>query len=288
MYGLTEERIRKISKAFFTETAHDKLSDQYSFVPTYVVAKDMEKLEWYPTAVREACVKDIEFDGYQKHEVRFTFKDYIDDESVSLEHDIVPQIVMVNGHDGHTRMRLHAGVKVRDYGTSMVLSDTQFMSVSLIHRHYSFKEVEDMIVKYVESFPNIVSMIDNFKSTKMREDEKLQFARDAVEMRWPGSKDSPILFLKNMIKPREIMMTDDSLWATFNVISENIFKGGIETGKVSEITGKNGRVYRRRIKTKQLDSIISSIKINKALWNLTMKYAQWINRSRQHDGQNGN
>jgi hypothetical protein len=281
MCGLKEERIKELSKAFFTDTAHSKLSDQYSFVPTYTVAEDMKKLEWYPTSVREAGIKNLDYEGYQKHEIRFTFKDYIEGESISPRYDIVPQIVLVNGHDGHTRMRLHAGVNVREYGTSMVLSDQQFLSVSLIHRHYGFKEVADMVVRYVESFPNIVTMIDNFKSLPMIEEEKLQFARDAVEMRWPGSKDSPILFLKNMIKPRELMMTDNSLWATFNVISENIFKGGIETGIVSEVTGKNGRVYKRKVKTKQLNSIMASIRINKALWDLTMQYSQWINRRNQ-------
>ena len=208
MYGLTEESIREKSKAFFTDTAHVGLSNEYSFVSTSAVAEDMKKLGWYPTNVREAATMKRELVGYQKHEVRFTHKEYLKGESVDDVHDIVPQIVMVNSHDGHTRMRLHAGVKVRNYGTSMVLSDTQFLSVSLIHRFYSFEEVEEMVVKYVESFPDIVAMIDGFKSQGMKEEEKLLFARDAVEIRWPGSKDSPILFLKNMIKPRELMLSN--------------------------------------------------------------------------------
>ncbi|MFH0795677.1 MAG: hypothetical protein V2A65_01295, partial [Candidatus Omnitrophota bacterium] len=57
----------------------------------------------------------------------------------------------------------------------------------------------------------------------------------------------------------------DSLWATYNVVQENLMKGGME-GRSSY----KGRQTTRKVK--EIKSLVKDIDINQGLWNLACKY----------------
>lgn len=57
---------------------------------------------------------------------------------------------------------------------------------------------------------------------------------------------------------------DPSLWTTFNVVQENLIRGGLKG------VGSTGR----NMTTRAVASVHENVKLNKALWNLTQKMAE--------------
>ena len=53
-----------------------------------------------------------------------------------------------------------------------------------------------------------------------------------------------------------------NLWSTFNVVQENLMKGGMNTSHVG----------RRRGVTRAVNNIQKNVALNTGLWNLTLKY----------------
>ena len=58
------------------------------------------------------------------------------------------------------------------------------------------------------------------------------------------------------------------LWTTFNVVQENIIRGGLRGRK----RGSNGRM--RNMTTRPVKALDRNIKLNQALWVLTEKMAE--------------
>jgi hypothetical protein len=131
-----------------------------------------------------------------------------------------------------------------------------------------------MIMAYVKSFPSLAETIQEFKDVTLNLTQKTDFARDAISIRWSKVMRSPVVFLQNMVTPKEITQSGDDLWSIFNVVSANLFSGGIDTGRTITVKRKKGGTYTRRVKTRHLESIVESVRVNKALWNLAMKFAK--------------
>jgi len=65
-----------------------------------------------------------------------------------------------------------------------------------------------------------------------------------------------------MLRPKRLADTGTDLWSTFNVVQENIIKGGIRTAKI----GGNGRM--RRSTKRAVGNIEKNIKLNKAIFEM--------------------
>jgi hypothetical protein len=70
------------------------------------------------------------------------------------------------------------------------------------------------------------------------------------------------------LKERRYDDKGHDLWSVYNVVQENIIKGGVQGQKL----GSNGRI--RRQKTRAVKAIDRDVKLNKALWLLTEKMAE--------------
>ena len=93
------------------------------------------------------------------------------------------------------------------------------------------------------------------------------FAMAAHQLVYDDPEAAPIR-PENLLCERRYDDKGNDLWTSFNVIQENIMKGGIAGSK----QGANGRI--RRVKTRPVKSIDRDVKLNKALWVLTEEMAK--------------
>ena len=68
--------------------------------------------------------------------------------------------------------------------------------------------------------------------------------------------------LKVVHRPRRREDVDRSLWTTFNVIQENVVRGGLQGRK----RNAEGRI--RRAQTRAINGIDQNVTLNRALWTL--------------------
>ncbi len=75
-------------------------------------------------------------------------------------------------------------------------------------------------------------------------------------------EDNPFVPRPPVIEPRRREDTDLSLWTTFNVIQENVVRGGLQGRK----RNAEGRI--RRSQTRAINGIDQNVTLNRALWTL--------------------
>jgi hypothetical protein len=62
------------------------------------------------------------------------------------------------------------------------------------------------------------------------------------------------------------------LWKTFNVVQENVIKGGLHG--VARGTDEHGRITHRNVTTREVRGIDQDVKLNRALWHLAERMAE--------------
>jgi hypothetical protein len=70
---------------------------------------------------------------------------------------------------------------------------------------------------------------------------------------------STILTPEKILEARRSDDKENTLWNTYNIIQENVIKGGISS------VNANGR----RTRTRGVNDVYNSVRINKSLWELT-------------------
>src|SRR3546814_3980821 len=77
-----------------------------------------------------------------------------------------------------------------------------------------------------EDFPRLIDASETMKAVRLSEDERRLLGEVSLVARY-GEDESP-LRPEQIIEPRRREDVGDSLWATFNVIQENVIRGGLQ------------------------------------------------------------
>ena len=91
------------------------------------------------------------------------------------------------------------------------------------------------------------------------------FAHEAFFLRWSES-ECPDFSPVRLLEAKRSADRSNDLFTVFNVVQENIIKGGIR------FSSKNDDGIFERNKVRAITSIDANIKINKGLWSLSEKY----------------
>lgn len=132
-------------------------------------------------------------------------------------------------------------------------------------RHTGFAEAKaEAAIKAITSqLPKTIESVERFRSIQLEQPERMALAESALEL----IKDPEGKFAINparLIQPmRYADSSDKSLWSAFNVVQENVIKGGIRR------VDTNGR----RTHTRAVRDVSKNIDLNRALWTLAEKMA---------------
>ena len=111
-----------------------------------------------------------------------------------------------------------------------------------IHRGFSIDGLKETIENSISSYEQITKNITKFMSINLSEEEKLAFAYEAMMAKFTRTPSRYTLELEEQLVPKYLEThrkqdEKDNLWTVFNVLQENIIKGGI-----SKIITKNETV----------------------------------------------
>ena len=105
MKFLSNEEIRESAPSVFQNNQFEGLSEHYTHIPTTRVMSDMEVLGW--KVVKADEVKARVRQGFQKHLLTFQNPEVT---ITSNDGDVViPQIILMNSHDGKSKFKFAAG-----------------------------------------------------------------------------------------------------------------------------------------------------------------------------------
>ena len=226
-------------------------------------------------AVSQNRVKDHTKQGFQKHMIRLSMADHVKMMNVG---DSRIEMSLTNSHDRSSAFQLHAGLFRLVCSNGLVICDSDMGRVSTKHIGGRADDVIEASYQILDNVKMIGDKVDLFQSVNLSYDEQMALASAAAVTKY--GEASPVS-AGRLLAPRRAeeaqspgeramgsfghgLIPKGDLWTTFNVLQENLTKGG----------QTHYSQNRRRLKTRPVEAIDANTKINKALWMLAVEMAK--------------
>lgn len=261
--ALTKEEICAACPSVFARGKHNSRSDRYSYIPTPKLISGLRKEGFLPVEIRQGGSRDLEKRNFTKHLLRFRRPENL----TRVLNDSVPELVLLNSHDGTSSYQLMMGWFRLVCLNGMIVADNEHESsgIKVIHRGNVMDDVIEAAYTVVNDVDDQSNLIEDMRNVALTEGEQDAFGEAAGALRFPESAQ---------VDPRQVLRVHrqedvgNSLWLTFNRAQENLVRGGVRYRTVNA----NGHVSKRH--TREVNGIDGNVGLNRALWILAEKMRQ--------------
>jgi Domain of unknown function (DUF932) len=261
--GMTEDEMRAIAPSIFATTAHESRSDRFAPIPTIEVLRGLKREGFEVVGAKQSLTRVEGKADFTKHLLRIR---KMDADSTYAVGDTVAEMLLKNANDGTSVYDLFAGLFRIACLNSMVAALGNIDSVKVRH---TGRDIVDNVIegtfRVVESAKLALAAPAQWSQVKLDRDESLALAEAARVIRFgdaEGNVDSPISAEQLLTARRRDDAQRDNLWTNFNVLQENVIRGGLH-GVTYDANNR-----RRRMSTRGINGIDQDVKLNRALWVL--------------------
>lgn len=269
---LTVEDFSRVAPSVLQTKAHNDTSDAYKTYSTSKVIDLLKEQDWHPVFAKEQRVNLPERMGFQKHLIRFRHESDI---GGSTKKEFM-EIVLSNSYDGKSAYTINAGV-YRCVCINGLVAGSDYFSVRVRHMGTTARTVLNATKSIIGKLPEVKQLVDKWNTIQLSEPEQKVYAESAYNLKWDleqkekvvvdalGFKNKTVNTVFNplsLLKARRYEDKENSLWAIFNRVQENMVRG-------LRVNSNKGYQKIRGIK-----SINEDTRINKSLWLLTEKMAK--------------
>lgn len=260
--ALSLETLQRKAPSIFTKSSAESTSDKYQHISTIDVVESLKDKGFLPTFVTQSHCRLEGKEAFTKHMIRFRHQD-----TQPTVGGLFPELVLTNSHDGLSSYRLDAGLYRLVCSNGMVAGN-KYSVVRVRHQGNILNNVIEGTYEVIETAHELLEVANKMEAIKLTVKEQVAFAETAHELRFDEESEIGKAIEPNqLLQPRRYAERGRSdLFTTFNIIQENLMKGGV-TGYL-----KNERGYpTRRTSTRAVNSIDKNIALNRALWTLAEK-----------------
>lgn len=178
--------------------------------------------------------------------------------------DSVPEVVIMNGHDGRNRFRALAGIFRFICSNGMVVADQEMGSV--IRRHFGKNNTFDKVSAIVGELPEAINKMSgrilDWSALNLSENEQTLLASQLIKARGAPEWVEPSLVLeakRDLEKPNA--EGERNLWTTFNVLQENLTNSNLHSAREDN-----------RTSLRPITGAWRNLKANEDLWTQAEAY----------------
>jgi hypothetical protein len=249
--NLSVETLRERVPAVFADSAHERLSQKYTFIPTERVLSGLLSAGFVPVDARQTHTRNSSL-LHARHVIRMRRRF----ETVQLR-DSVPEIVFLNSHDGTSAYQLRLGLFRVVCTNGLIVSRGAFPAYCVAHRGNVVDDVITGALEMSERFETLATHVERMEARVMDRGEQLDFAGQALALRYPDPATQGMMPVQLLTSRRPQDLGDD-LWSLLNKVQENLIGGGLHRRSAA------GRVMR----TRRITSIREDVRLNGRLWDL--------------------
>lgn len=165
---LTNDEIFRHVPSVFSEGKHDSRSDRYTYIPTISILDRLRNEGFEPFFACQARVRDQDRKGHAKHMLRLR-------RSGQISGQEVPEIILLNSHDGSSSYQMIPGVFRFVCHNGMVCGDT-FGEIRVPHKGEIVDRVIEGAYEVLDRFDAVSESRDEMKSIILNRDEQRIFA----------------------------------------------------------------------------------------------------------------
>ena len=251
---LTNDELQRIVPSAFSSDKHDSRSERYTYIPTINILDRLRDEGFQPYYATQSRTRDQDKREFTKHMLRLRRHDQINGKEV-------PEIILLNSHDGSSSYKMIPGM-FRQVCSNGLVAWKDFGEIRVPHKGDIVGQVIEGAYTVLKTFDAVDENIDLMKSIQLTLPEQRLFGATALELKYDG-KPAPIT-PEQIINPRRVLDRGQDLWTTFNVVQENVIRGGIR-----------GRTEKGKMtRTREVTGIDGDIKLNQVLWKMAEEFAK--------------
>lgn len=249
---LNNDELSHVVPSIFSEDKHDSRSERYTYIPTITVLDKLRQEGFLPFFACQTRTRDEGKRGHTKHMLRLR-------RAGQLSGTEVPEIILLNSHDGSSSYQMIPGM-FRFVCTNGMVCGQSFGEIRVPHKGDVVGQVIEGAYEVLGIFDKITESREIMKDTGMNADEQEIFARTALNWRYDEhaeGKHIPLL-PSDLLTVRRNEDKPNDLWTTYQRVQENMTKGGLR--------GRTAQGKRQR--TRAVTGIDGDVKLNRALWEM--------------------
>ena len=257
--SISLETAKDLAPAIFaTSPAPTIKSPKYQFTPTFEVIDHMKDMGYLLTGVKQSKSGVDLRKNWGIHITRFQHPDlYIKNPSGEIE--ARPEVVLINSHDGTRPIQFEMGLFRLVCENGLVIKDQDMGSFRERHTRFTFNEVKNLIDEKVSGLQTVVSKISLWNGVEMSDKDRFNFAVEALALRMGSDRQPEQYEIMDILSPKRKADEGNSLWKTYNILQENMIKGGFQL---------NNRQARA------IKNPIEDFTLNQDLWQLADSYVK--------------
>lgn len=240
--------------AILSAVASPAVSKRYSFISTHEIIERVTA-EGFEVASARAAKPRTRQSQFTGHEVRLNIA------GAEPIQGAVPQVILLNSHDGSTSLRAMAGVFRFVCSNGLVVGNTVG---KVAQRHQGVDSMEAVLERIrglARETHRVYGTIERFSRVDLSTSKAREFARLAAQLRWgDAARYEP----DEMLQVRRAGDDAGDLWSVFNRVQESAVRGGLQ-GLL-----RNGRAATSR----PIGDIHRDVDFNADLWTLAEEFAE--------------
>lgn len=244
---MTIQEIQSLAPSIFTTQPSPKMSDKYTFVPTFEIMEKFQNQGWNLSSVKQSGGG-----MYGVHELRFR------NSELPKVGDTLVEAIIKNSHNGLTTFSVSAGLHRLVCSNGLTVPTSIAETFNVRHKSFEYDDVKKLTDSFASRLPLIQNSVDKMMSRELSEGEKFEFVQKANMAKWVMGSVPSNLSVEEMLKPKRMEDAGDSLWKVFNVVQEKFVRGGVD------YTTNKGR----KTSLKGLKNIMVVNKLNTKLWEI--------------------
>ena len=180
-----------------------------------------------------------------------------------------PELVLVNSHDRSSAYQLHAGVFRFVCSNGMILADTVFARISIMHVNFDPATVIEASFNVVREMPRIADLLEGYKARTLNTTEHRAFGEAALILKYDSLDKAPV-GVDKILAHRRSEDAKPTLYNALNVVHENMIDGEQRDWNRRRPTTPERPSSNRRFfgKTRPVKGLDENVRLNKALWHL--------------------
>ena len=265
--ALTLDDVAHFAPSAMAIAAHESRSARYTYIPTVDIIRGMMAEGFQPFRASQSTSRIEGRAAFTKHMIRFRHA------GAQLQNvgDIIPEVVLINSHDGSSAYKLIAGLFRLVCSNGLMVSDAEIAAVTVRHQGNILENVIEGSYSLVKDSQKAIGTAKAWSALQLTDGEQKVFGEAAHTLRFAdaeGKVDTPITAAQ-LLAPRRSADAGNDLWKTFNRVQENTLKGGLHA-RAQWVNGER----RNAVTTREVKGIDQDVKLNRALWTLTERMAE--------------
>lgn len=251
-------------------TSSTSMSDKYLHIPTVEIVNSLLANDFKVIGAKGSKSRKHTPDVV-KHVIFLTHKS-IEKDKLQLKAEI-PMLRIENSHNGTCALNIGASLFRLVCSNGLIVPSTYVQNEKVRHLKGVEKDIIEASYRVVNGFNDLNEHVGSMKSLTLNQDGMFDFAEKSLKLVFTDEEIA--LNMKHGIDLRESVLTSrryednkNDLWTIFNVVQENLIRGGFKKMSLNQ----DNQVIQR--KKRAVNSIDVDRKINVGLMELALDFSK--------------